>query len=177
MCRQYLRTALLAAFAFASPLLAQITLPGGVIAAILEPQSYTTGMVGFTTNQTARLVVLNLNPVEQTVASLTPPASCTVQLQFLDSGGNPIGAPSVVPNFAPGTATGLDLPRAGVLSVTATPRAEIRGVVSVNPTPAPAGTPAITGYCSVMTTLEIYDSTTGSTVSSTSDTRPTGFVR
>jgi hypothetical protein len=58
MCRQYLRTALLAAFAFASPLPAQITLPGGVIAAILEPQSYTTGMVGFTTNQTARLVVL-----------------------------------------------------------------------------------------------------------------------
>ena len=58
--------ALVAVLAFAAPLLAQpVTLPGGVIsptAPIFLQQIFTTGMVGFTTNQTARLNVVNLNP-------------------------------------------------------------------------------------------------------------------
>ena len=53
----------LAALALGTPLLAQtVTLPGGVTTTpIVLEQSYTTGMVGFTVNQTARLNVLNLN--------------------------------------------------------------------------------------------------------------------
>jgi hypothetical protein len=166
---------LAAALAFGTPLLAQITLPGGVIS---EPfflqQTYTTGMVGFTTNQTARINVLNLNPVPSATTgnnggTATPTANCTVELRFVDDKGTLI-TQSVVPNFAPGASTSFDLPRASVITETTT-RAEIRGVVVVNPSPTPVGSPATVGYCSVMTTLEVFDAT-GSTVSSTSDTRP-----
>jgi hypothetical protein len=150
-----------------------ITLPGGTITTpIVFQQSLTTGMVGFTLNQTARLNVLNLNPVSTTTTT-TAPTNCTVELQFFDDKGSLVKQ-SVVPNFAPGTATSSDLTRASVTSETAS-RAEIRGVVVVNPTPSPVASPAAVGYCSVMTTLEIFDSTTGSTVALTSDTRATGL--
>jgi hypothetical protein len=76
---------------------------------------------------------------------------------------------TVAPNFAPGASTSFDLTRASVTSETAL-RAEIRGVVVVNPSPTPVGSPAAVGYCSVMTTLEIFDAS-GSTVALTSDTR------
>jgi hypothetical protein len=131
-------------------------------------------MVGFTTNQTARLNVLNLNPVTTITASLTPPnpPNCTVELRFFDAQNNMVSQ-SVVPSFAPGTATFLDLERATVTSQTS-PRAEIRGVVVVNPAPTPVGSPSPTGFCSVMVTLEIIDAPTGSTVALTSDTRVVG---
>jgi hypothetical protein len=123
-------------------------------------------MIGFTTNQTARLNVLNLNPA----ATSTPaPANCTVELRFFDPQNNLLSQ-FVVPNFAPGTGTFLDLERAAVTSQT-TPRAEIRGVVVVNPAPTPVASPAPVGFCSVVVTLEIFDASTGSTVAFTSDTR------
>jgi hypothetical protein len=166
--------ALAAALAFGTPVLAQIvSLPGGPITTpIVFQQSFTTGMVGFTTNQTARLNVLNLNSVPATTT--TPTASnCTVELQFFDNKGTLV-TQTVAPNFAPGTATSFDLTRASVTSETAA-RAEIRGVVVVNP-PLPTTSAAPTpGYCSVFTTLEIFDATTGSTVSLTSDTRAVGL--
>ncbi len=139
--------------------------------AVPTNQTSTTGMVGFTTNQTVRLNVLNLNPVTTITASLTPP-NCTVELRFFDAQNNMVNQ-SVVPNFAPGTATFLDLERAAVTSQPS-PRAEIRGVVVVNPAPTPVDSPALTGFCSVMVTLEIIDASTGSTVALTSDTRVVG---
>jgi hypothetical protein len=129
-------------------------------------QNYTTGMVGFTTNQTARLNVLNLNPVS---TSATAAANCTVGLQFFD-GQNKMVGEGVVPNLAPHTATSLDLKRVAVTSQSSQ-RAEIRGVVVINPTPTPVGAAAPAGFCNVMTTLEIIDDLTGSTVALTSDTR------
>ena len=169
----------LAALALGTPLLAQtVTLPGGVTTTpIVLEQSYTTGMVGFTVNQTARLNVLNLNsvPVLYPTAT-TSTANCTVELQFYDNKGALVQQ-FVVPNFAPGAATSFDLPRTGVTSETAA-RAEIRGVVVVNPPTSVASlaSPAAVGYCTVFTTLEVFDSTTGSTVSSTSDTRSMGAL-
>jgi len=161
-------TALAAIFACGQLALAQPS-------AVPTNQTTTTGMVGFTTNQTARLNVLNLNPVITSTANLTPPTSpnCTVELQFFDAQNNMVNQ-SVVPAFAPGTATFLDLERATVTSQTS-PRAEIRGVVVVNPAPTPVGSPAPTGFCSVMVTLEIIDDSTGSTVVLTSDTRVVGM--
>jgi hypothetical protein len=138
--------------------------------AVPTNQTSTTGMVGFTTNQTARLNVLNLNPVTTASATPTPP-NCFVELRFFDAQNNMVNQ-SVVPNFAPGTATFLDLERAAVTSQTS-PRAEIRGVVVVNPAPTPVDSPALTGFCSVMVTLEIIDAT-GSTVVLTSETRMVG---
>ncbi len=44
-------------------------------------------------------------------------------------------------------------------------------MVAINPAPTPVDSPATVGYCSVLTTLEIFDAN-GSTVALTSDTRP-----
>lgn len=171
MMRQFLYSGAMLAFAAALP--AQTVSP-----TILQvQQTFTTGMVGITTNQTARLNVLNLNSVATTTVSPTAAAAnCTVELQFFDDKGSQVGQSSTVPNFAPGTSTHFDLPRASITSETAN-RAEIRGVVIVNPTSAQATTsPAAAGNCSVVTTLEVFDSNTGSTISLTSDTRSIGVV-
>jgi len=163
----------------AAPLLAQTTLPGGSIPnplpiPVVVQQTYTTGMVGFTTSQTARLNVFNLNPVANTTStSTTALANCTVELQFYDNKGAQVSQ-YVVPNFASGASTSLDLTRAGVTSQTAA-RAEIRAVVVINPAPTPVGSPATIGYCSVISTLEIFDAA-GSTVALTSDFRSAGYT-
>jgi hypothetical protein len=168
----YLLSALCGVLAFDGAVRAQTPtlpsiFPGG---AIVFEQSFTTGMLGFTTSQTARINVLNLNPVPATATA--QPRNCIVELQFFDDKNNLVKQ-SVVPNFAPATAASLDLTRATVTSETAA-RAEIRGVVVINPTPTPVGSPAPTGFCTVMTTLEVFDNTTGSTVALTSDTRAVG---
>ena len=155
----------------AAPLVAQTTLPGGTIPTpIVLQQTYTTGIVGFTTNQTARLNVLNMNAPQSSTVT-TPTANCTVELRFFDNKGTMINQ-TVVPNFAPGASTSLDLTRAAVTSET-TARAEIRGVVVINPAPTSVESPAAVGYCGVFTTLEVFDAS-GSTVALTSDTRPVG---
>lgn len=171
-CECLFGRALVAALLFAAPALAQISLPGGVIPTPLPvpQQTFTTGMVGFTTNQTARLNVFNLNPVPSSTAA-TQPANCTVELQFFDNKGG-IVSQSVVPNFAPGASTSFDLTRANVTSETAA-RAQIRGAVVINPAPTVVESPAVVGNCTVFTTLEIFDAN-GSTVSLTSDTRSMG---
>jgi len=136
-------------------------------------------MVGFTTNQTARINVLNLN----STATPATAANCTVELAFYgpqtpstsSSTANPVNGPlvgqSYVTNFAPGASTFLDLPRASVTSETAA-RAQIRAAVTINPSEVPAsiGASATNGYCNVFITLEVFDST-GSTVFLASDTR------
>jgi hypothetical protein len=183
-CHRICLAAAVAALAFAAPLLAQpVTLPGGTTTPLPVPQqTFTTGVVGFTTNQTARLNVFNLN----STATATTATNCTVELAFYgpqaaatsSSTAVPLSGPllgqSFAANFAPGATASLDLPRASVTSETAA-RAEIRGVVVVNPTSVPAsiGSTATNGYCAVFITLEVFDST-GSTVFLTSDTRPMG---
>jgi hypothetical protein len=173
------------AILIAAPLLAQpITLPGGSIPTpfVMPQQTFTTGMVGFTTNQTARLNVFNLNSTQ----TPTTAANCTVELVFYGpqaaatSGtaaiplNGPILSQSFVTNFGPGASTFLDLPRASITSETS-PRAQIRGAVMVNPSEVPASisSTATNGYCNVFITLEVFDST-GSTVFLTSDTRQIG---
>lgn len=156
-------------FAFAAQSMAQ---PAVIVEPLAQP-AVTTGMVGLTSNQTARLSVLNLNSTTSTTSTLSPPTpanNCTVELQFFD-GQNKSLKQALVPNFAPQTATTLDLTRAEITSQTATNRAEIRGVVTVNPASTSTTTPTVPGYCTVFTTLQIFDTATGSTVVLTSDTR------
>jgi hypothetical protein len=175
-----MRTQCLAGFALAAilaggaPAMAQVvsvppvtTVPPAVV---VVQQSFTTGMVGLTLNQTARLNVLNLNIVP--AANTTAPVNCNVQMQFFD-GKNSLLGQTVVTNFAPETATDFDLKGTAVTSSTAS-RNEIRGVVTVNPA-LPTASAVNPGYCGVMITLEIFDNTTGSTVALTSDTRATGL--
>jgi hypothetical protein len=160
--------------------MAQPSAPLPAVIPISLQQTMTTGMVGFTLNQTARLSVLNLNPVPST-ANAQP--NCTVELQFFDSQNHSLKQ-SVVPNFAPQTATSLDLTVVPATAASLTPpRAQVRGVVTVNPAPTPVMSPAAVGYCGVMVSLEIFDNTTGSTAALTTDTRvisgimPLGIVR
>jgi hypothetical protein len=157
---------------FTAPLLAQVTLPGGSIPTpIAFQQTYTTGMVGLAANQNARLNVFNLNPVAATTSTTsTPPANCAVALEFYDNKGGMVSR-TTVPNFAPGQSAFFDLPYSS-LTTESLVHAEIRGVVVINPTPASGASTAVVGNCSVITTLEIFDATTGSTVALTSDTRP-----
>ena len=174
MKSQYFAIALAAMAATGVPSMAQVvsTPPVIIVPPVVYQQSFTTGMVGFTLNQTARLNVLNLNAVPAAYA--TAAANCNVQLQFFDANNNSL-AQTLVLNFAPGTATSLDLKREAVTAATAS-RTEIRGVVTVNPaipTPSSAPTP---GYCGVKTTLEIFDDISGSTVLLTSDTSATGTL-
>ena len=156
------------AFALASILLAQGTTMPGTTPIFSFEQTFSTGMFGFTTNQAARLTVLNLNAVPTTTTTTTTVPNCSVELQLLDEKGTVVKSATVA-NFAPGAVTSLDVPRSAVTTETAA-RAEIRGVVTINP-PSSSASPVAAGYCSVFTTLEIFDSTTGSTVAATSDTR------
>ncbi len=146
-------------FAFAAQSMAQ----NAIIFDPLSQPAVTTGMVGLASNQTARLSVLNLN------STSAKTNNCTVELQFFDGQHNSLKQ-ATVPNFAPQTATSLDLTRAEITTQTGN-RAEIHGVVTVNPPSASVATPAAPGYCTVFTTLEIFDQTTGSTIVLTSDTR------
>jgi len=136
-----------------------------------SPQTLTTGLVGFATNQSARLSVLNLNPVS---SSATPPANCNVQLEFFDI-SNRMFAQSEVISLAPQTGTILDVTRnqANPPGVTATVRAQIRGQVIVNPKSSPTANPVAAAPCAVIVTLEILDANQ-STVSLTTDTRQIG---
>lgn len=130
----------------------------------------TTAVVGLVTGQTARLSVLNLNPVV-TGPAATGPANCNVELQFFDVAGNAVGANKIVTNFAPQTAIVFDADRITLNppGVTATIRGQIRGVVTVNPV-LPVAAPG-PGFCTVLVTLEIIDNATQSTVSLTTETR------
>jgi hypothetical protein len=92
----------------------------------------TTGMIGLVNGQTAQLSVLNLKPV---VTATPAPANCNVQLEFFDSVGAAVGPSKVVTNFAPQSAVFLDADRLTLnpSGVSAAPRGQIRGVVTVNP--------------------------------------------
>ena len=182
MRTRYFYLGALACVCFGTNLVAQpslpvptaVTIPSGPSPTSIQ-QTMTTGMIGFTPNQTARLSVLNLNPVSTTNP---PQPNCTVELQFFDPNNNSLKQ-SVVPNFAPQTATSLDLtapPQAiASLNPSLTPqRLQIRGAVTVNPTPTVVMNPSVAGYCAVMVTLEIFDNITGNTVALTTDTRVVG---
>jgi hypothetical protein len=166
--------ALAAILILGAPLMAQVvtTVPSLPAVPTLFSQSFTTGMVGLTTNQTARLNVLNLNPIP--AATATAPANCNVELQFYDGKNNSLGQTTVT-SFAPQTAASFDL-KGEAVATAAPARVEIRGVVTVNPAIPTTSSAATPGYCSVKTTLEIFDDTTGSTVVLTSDTGAAGIV-
>ena len=172
--RYFYRVALAGAL-FGMNLMAQPSSLVSTAIPISIQQTMTTGMVGFTLNQTVRLNVLNLNPVPATATNA--PANCNVELQFFDSQNHSLKQ-SVFPDFAPQTAVSLDLtaPPQTFASLTppTLPRLQVRGAVTVNPTPTPVMSPAAVGYCSVMVSLEIFDNTTGSTVALTTDTRMIG---
>lgn len=167
--------------AFAGLLLCCAALPAQIVLPNFS-SVVTTGAVGLAASQTAQLNVVNLNTTSpSTTTTTTPTVACPVQLEFWDSLGNLVKSLSI-PNLAPGATGSLQLKLAEVTTNNTSPlRTEVRGVVRrTTTTPPPAGgtaapTPTpqpITFFplaCSVATTLEIFDTTSGVTQALTSD--------
>jgi hypothetical protein len=139
----------------------------------------TTGIVGVTSTQTARLNVLNLHPVIPGVAAVACPAT----LEFYDDTGALLKQ-LVVTNIAPANAVSLVF-KPPVSSTAAGARAQIRAVVLTPSTAVmnpgtgsgPISPPvmAISIGCSVMPSLEIVDDATGVTHTFTTDLRSMPF--
>ena len=121
--------------------------------------------------------MVNLSTAPTTTTN--PVAACQVELEFWDAAGKLVKSSSIA-NLAPGTAGSLNLKLAEVTTNTSPLRTEIRGVVRSNPiSPTASGgstTPPLlpvvySQWCNVMTTLEVFDNSTGVTQAFTSDTR------
>ena len=132
-------------------------------------QYVTFGMVGLSTGQTARLNVFALPVGGPIIAG----GSCQVTFDFYNEAGKMVKTGTAT--VAQGAAIHFDMLRTEVDSLAG--RSEIRGTVRtafVNPsavpmpTPGTPGTPLtpitpVYGFCSVLPTLEIFDSTSGQT--------------
>ena len=132
-------------------------------------QYATFGMVGLSTGQTARLNVFALPVGGPIIAG----GSCQVTFDFYNEAGKMVKSGTAT--VAQGAAAHFDMLRTEVDSLAG--RSEIRGTVRtafVNPsavpmpTPGTPGTPLtpitpVYGFCSVLPTLEIFDSTSGQT--------------
>ena len=149
----------------------------------------TTGIVGWApATQTAQLSVLNTGAVfAVAVISATPPtsttpaATCPVDLEFHDAQNNVLKTLQVS-NLPAGTAVSLTLKLADLAAAPTALRVDIRAVVKSNPLvsgPIPAGSGTMIPFipfpaCSVLPTLELFDTSTGVTQTFISDTRPFG---
>lgn len=135
----------------------------------------TTGIVGVTSTQTARLNVLNLHPVIPGVTAVLCPAT----LEFYDDAGALLKQLTVT-TIAPGAAASLVF-KPTVPSTAVSARAQIRAVVLTPSTsvynpgtgsgPMPAPFMPVSMGCSVMASLEIIDDSTGATHTFSTDLR------
>ncbi len=145
--------------------------------------SVTTGIVGWApASQTAQLNVLNTGGIFAAITtstSTTTAAACPVELAFYDAQDNLLKSLQVS-NVAAGTAASLTLKLADLTTSSTALRLDIRGVVKSNPIvtgPIPAGNmPMIPVFstCTIVPTLELFDTSTGVTQTFTSDMRPFG---
>ncbi len=140
----------------------------------------TTGMVGYMpSTQTAQLNVLNTGGLFANSAATTPVAACPVELEIYDGQNNVLKSLQVT-NVAPGTEASLTFKLSDLPAGTVVFRLDIRGVVKSNPIvggPIPAASATmipVFSTCSFVTTLELFDTSTGVTQTLTSDTRPFG---
>jgi hypothetical protein len=122
----------------------------------------TTGIVGIADAQTARLNLLN--PGVQAPLSAI---ACTATVTFIDGDSNQLKSATFT--VTPGKSSYLDLRSDTDLNLAAGDRSEIRAVISILTTttipPPPSTTPvAASTSCSVIPTLEIFDTSTGRTL-------------
>jgi hypothetical protein len=114
---------------------------------------HTTGMIGLAEGQTARLNVLNPGVLAPAVGVI-----CTANLAFLDGSGKVLKSTSV--SVIPGHSMPFDLFSDVDLNLGLDVRSEIRAVISI-PGVVPAGSAtAQPAACTLIGTLEIFDSLT-----------------
>jgi hypothetical protein len=137
----------------------------------------TTGIVGVASTQTARLNVLNLQPVIPGVAAVACPAT----LEFYDDTGAQLKQLALT-NISPANAASLVL-KPAISSTAVGARAQVRAVVFTpaptvaNPVAGPTPMPAmpVRVGCNFMASLEIIDDATGVTHTFTTDLRSMAF--
>ena len=124
---------------------------------ITTSQIQTSGTVGITAGQSARLNALNPG----LPAPFATAVRCSAQLSFVDDQGTVLKMSSVTVD--PGKSMGLDLNRDKDVA-SAAGRLEIRAVVSIMPvTPSPTAAPPIIQplpFCTLVPTLEVIDNDT-----------------
>jgi hypothetical protein len=134
-----------------------LTVRAGAQPAILaaNPQFATFGMVGLNTGQTARLNAFAL----PTGGPLIAGASCQVTFDFYDATGKIVKTGTAT--VAQGAAVHFDMTRTEADNLSG--RSEIRGAVRAAMVNMSATATPVFGYCSVLPTLEIFDTTSGQT--------------
>lgn len=128
--------------------------------------TFSFGMIGLGTGQTARLNVVNLVRVAPPIAISIAQIPCKVDLNLYDGQGKLIKQKTVA-NLGFGQADFLDLDRSE-LSTTAA-HVDISGVVKVGSTQS--------FFCNVNSTLEVFDNVTGVTTAILANTNTSpGFI-
>jgi hypothetical protein len=121
----------------------------------------TTGMVGLAEDQTARLNLLNPGVVPAAIGIV-----CTASVSFIDGTGTVVKTAIVA--VAPGTSGGVNLDSQADLSLAVGGRREIRAVFTVPavvPPPSAAASSSTTvAACTLIPTLEVFDTLTGRTL-------------
>jgi len=138
---------------------------------VASPQFMTFGMVGLNTGQTARLKAFAL-PLG---GPLISGASCQVTFDFYDATGKIVKTGTAT--VAQGAAVHFDMLRTEVDSLAG--RSEIRGAVrAAFVTPSPMLTPGtpVSAYCSILPTMEIFDTLSGQTTVVLQQTTPLPLV-
>jgi hypothetical protein len=119
---------------------------------VLPSPTFSFGMIGIGTGQTARLNVVNLVRTPSPVAISIAQVPCKVELDLYDSQGKLIKQKTVA-NLGFGQADFLDLLRSELNTTAA--HVDVSGVVKV------ASTQSF--FCNVSPTLEVFDNVTGAT--------------
>jgi hypothetical protein len=126
----------------------------------------TSGIVGLASTEIAQLNVFNLQEAGTTAA--TTAAACLVTLEFVTPSGATLETP-VTASVPPGQSASLKY----ALPAAVYPRTELRAVVispSLSATPATSVIP-VSGVCNLMPSLEIVDTSAGTTHVFTTDFR------
>jgi len=122
------------------------------------PETRTSGMVGVTDGQVARVNVLNPD-----VAAPAVGVVCTATLKFFDGAGALLKSGPVI--VLPGQSQSLDVFGDKDLALTGATRREIRATVTI-PAVVPVSTATSTppAACSLIGTLEVFDEISGKTL-------------
>lgn len=118
------------------------------------PETRTSGMIGVTDGQAARVNVLN--PGDAGVV-------CTGTINFFDAAGNLLKTGPVI--VLPGQSQSLDVFGDKDLALTGATRREIRGTITTPAVvPVSSATSTTPTACRLIGTLEVFDETTGKTL-------------
>ncbi len=123
----------------------------------VNPPNYSFGMVGLTAGQILRVVVTNVGTAPPIASPIAIPA-CGVSVKLFDQDGKAVGASGQIGSLAAGKSFAVE--QAGP---TGSGRLEYRAQVQVVFPIVSAGTPVRLMVCSIISTVQVYDTVTGKT--------------